>query len=211
MAIINEISKELANGNRKQVVSLCRLALSEGHSADEILRYGLLYGMESVAEQYKANQIFVPHVIMVANAMSAGTEILEPYLSSPDMVKAGKACFGTVRGDIHDIGKCLCMVMAKSRGIEVVDLGVNVPAEEFIETAVRENCSIIGCSALLTTTMTEMSRIVREAENAGIRDKVSIFIGGASVSQKFCDRIGADYFTKDAVECSSKMLEVLSR
>lgn len=211
MAIITEISKELIHGNRKQVVSLCRLALNEGIKADDILKNGLLAGMESVAEQYKANQIFVPHVIMVTSAMTAGTEILEPYLTSSQAAKVGKACFGTMRGDIHDIGKCLCMVMAKSRGIEVIDLGVDVPAEDFVETAVKENCSIIGCSALLTTTMTEMSKVIREAENAGIRDKVSIFIGGAPVSQKFCDRIGADYFTKDAVECSTKMLEVLRK
>ena len=210
MAIIDEISRALENGDRKQVVSFCRLALDEGIPAQTILEKGLLPGMDSVAEQYRTNQIFVPHVIMVANAMSAGVEVISPYLERYSEVSEGKVVLGTVQGDIHDIGKCLCSVMLKSRGIEVIDLGVNISPEEFIETTIKEDCRIIGMSALLTSTMTEMAKVVKEAEKAGIRNKVSIFIGGAPVTQKYCEKIGADYFTADAIECSSKMYEVLT-
>lgn len=208
MELLDNISEALEEGNRKQVLSLIKKALDEGIPADDILNNGLLKGMDRIAELYKINQIFVPHVIMVTSAMNAGTNLLRPYLSPEFTEFKGRAVFGTVRGDIHDIGKSLCSIMAKNRGIEIIDLGTDVVAEDFIEAAIKYDCDIIGMSALLTTSMKEMEKVIKAAEAAGIRDKVSIMIGGAPVSQKFADRIGADFFTKDFIDCADTAVEI---
>ena len=208
MEWLESISDALEEGDRKQVVSLVKKALDEGIPADDILNNGLLKGMERIVELYRINQIFVPHVIMVTSAMNAGTALLKPYLS-PELTKVkGRAVFGTVRGDIHDIGKSLCIIMVRNRGIEVIDLGTDVKAEDFVEAAVKYDCDIIGMSALLTTSMKEMGNVVKAAEAAGIRDKVKIMIGGAPLSQKFADRIGADFYTKDFVDCADTAIEI---
>lgn len=208
MILFDEISEALEEGDRKLVVSLVKEALDEGVPADDILNHGLLKGMDEIVELYRINQIFVPHVIMVTSAMNAGTALLEPYLS-PEMTEVrGRAVFGTVRGDIHDIGKSLCVIMAKNRGIDIIDLGTDVRAEEFIDAAIKNDCDIIGLSALLTTSMKEMEKVVKAAETAGIRDRIKIMIGGAPVSQKFADRIGADYYTKDFIDCADTAVEI---
>lgn len=209
MAILDDISEQLQKGKKKKVVELCQQALDEGMTAGEILNNGLLAGMDIVGAKFKANEIFVPQVLVAARAMNAGAELLKPHLQAGEATNAGKVCMGTVKGDLHDIGKNLVIMMFEGKGFEVIDLGVDVAPETFIQTAIDENCDIIACSALLTTTMPIMADVVKGAEEAGIRDKVKIMIGGAPVTQDFCDQIGADAFTQDATSAAEKALELV--
>lgn len=209
MAILDDISEQLQKGKKKKVVEFCQQALDEGIPAGEILNNGLLAGMDIVGAKFKANEIFVPQVLVAARAMNAGAELLKPHLQAGEAINAGKICIGTVKGDLHDIGKNLVIMMFEGKGFEVIDLGVDVAPETFIQTAIDENCDIIACSALLTTTMPIMADVVKGAEEAGIRDKVKIMIGGAPVTQDFCDQIGADAFTQDATSAAEKALELV--
>ena len=198
MSIINEISEKLQAGKAKEIKVLVPQALEEGHSAKEILEDGLLAGMSVIGEKFKNNEVYVPEVLVAARAMKIGTNLLKPYLVSDDVQPSGKVVIGTVAGDMHDIGKNLVAMMLEGKGLEVIDLGVDVSVEDFVNTAKNENCSIICLSALLTTTMPVMKDVIKACEEAGIRDKVKIMIGGAPVTQSFCDEIGADCFTPDA-------------
>ena len=209
MAILDDISEQLQKGKKKKVVELCQQALDEGMGAGEILNNGLLAGMDIVGAKFKANEIFVPQVLVAARAMNAGADLLKPHLQAGEATNAGKICMGTVKGDLHDIGKNLVIMMFEGKGFEVIDLGVDVAPETFIQTAIDEDCQIIACSALLTTTMPIMADVVKAAEEAGIRDKVKIMIGGAPVTQDFCDQIGADAFTQDATSAAEKALELV--
>lgn len=202
MSIVNDINENLQKGKAKIVAQLVQEALDTGVSPDEILNEGLLNGMSAVGERFKNNEIFVPEVLVAARAMNKGTEILKPHLAAAGVKATGKVCIGTVRGDLHDIGKNLVKMMLEGKGLEVVDLGVDVAAEKFVEAAINENCQVICLSALLTTTMPVMAEVVKAAEAAGIRDKVKIMIGGAPVSQEYCDSIGADCYTVDAASAA---------
>ncbi len=202
MSILNEISQNLQIGKAKIVKELVQKALDEGHKPQEILNDGLLPGMAVIGEKFKNDEIYVPDVMIAARAMNMGTELLKPLLALSGAKAAGKVIIGTVAGDLHDIGKNLVKMMMEGRGLEVVDLGVDVSAGRFVETAINENARIIACSTLLTTTMTEMENVVKAAENAGIRDKISIMIGGAPVTQSFCETISADYYTADAASAA---------
>ena len=165
--------------------------------------------MSVIGVKFKNNEVFVPEVLIAARAMKTGTEILKPYLVSADVQPAGKVVLGTVRGDFHDIGKNLVRIMMEGSGIEVVDLGVDVSPEQFVETALAQDCGVIACSSLLTTTMQEMRDVVRLAEEKGIRDRVKIFVGGAPISQSFCDEIGADYYAEDAGAAAREAVAIL--
>ena len=198
MSIINEISEKLQAGKAKEIKVLVPQALEEGHSAKEILEDGLLAGMSVIGEKFKNNEVYVPEVLVAARAMKIGTNLLKPYLISDDVQPSGKVVIGTVAGDMHDIGKNLVAMMLEGKGLEVIDLGVDVAVEDFVNTAKNEGCNIICLSALLTTTMPVMKDVIKACEDAGIRDKVKIMIGGAPVTQSFCDEIGADCFTPDA-------------
>ena len=198
MEILNQISALLQRGKAKDVKALVAQAIEEGIPAATILNDGLLAGMNVVGQRFKNNEIFVPEVLIAARAMNMGATLLKPLLASEGVKAAGKVCIGTVKGDLHDIGKNLVKMMLEGRGFEVIDLGVDVAPETFIQTAVEKNCDIIGCSALLTTTMCAMEDVVRLATEAGIRDRVKIMVGGAPVDQRFCDKIGADAYTRDA-------------
>lgn len=202
MSTLNEISQNLQIGKAKIVKELVQKALDEGHKPQEILNDGLLPGMAVIGEKFKNDEIYVPDVMIAARAMNMGTELLKPLLALSGAKAAGKVIIGTVAGDLHDIGKNLVKMMMEGRGLEVVDLGVDVSAGRFVETAINENARIIACSTLLTTTMTEMENVVKAAENAGIRDKISIMIGGAPVTQSFCETISADYYTADAASAA---------
>ena len=202
MEIIRQISENLQKGKSKIVKELVSKALEEGIPAEVILNDGLIDGMGVVGEKFKNNEVFVPEVLVAARAMNAGAEILKPHLSSGDSVTRGRVCIGTVQGDLHDIGKNLVRMMMEGKGLEVVDLGVDVPAETFVKTAIEEECQVICCSALLTTTMQVMGDVVKAAEAAGIRDRVKIMIGGAPVSEEFCQKIGADKYTPDAASAA---------
>jgi len=209
MSILNEISENLQKGKAKIVRELVAQALDEGVKPEDVLREGLLEGMGIIGEKFKNNEVYVPEVLVAARAMNAGTEILKPYLVKAGVKALGKVCIGTVQGDLHDIGKNLVKMMFEGKGFEVVDLGTDVAPEKFIEAAVEENCQIICCSALLTTTMNVMADVVKAAEAAGIRDKVKIMIGGAPVSQEFCDKIGADCYTVDAASAADAAAELV--
>lgn len=202
MTQMTEISEFLQKGKAKDVVTLVQQAISEGVSAETILKEGLLAGMEVVGKRFRENEIFVPEVLVAARAMSKGTEILRPLLAKDGATASGKVCIGTVKGDLHDIGKNLVKMMLEGKGLEVIDLGTDVPAEKFIQTAIEQNCQVICCSALLTTTMPEMEQVVKAAIEAGIRDKVKIMVGGAPITQEFADSIGADAYTDDAASAA---------
>ncbi len=202
MSILNEMSEALQKGRAKLVKDLVEKALAEGCDPENILDEGLLAGMNIIGEKFKNNEVYVPEVLVAARAMNMGTQILKPYLVANGVTARGRACIGTVQGDLHDIGKNLVRMMLESKGIEVIDLGVDVPAEKFVETAKNENCQIICCSALLTTTMAVMKDVVAAAEAAGIRNQVKIMIGGAPVNEAYRAEIGADCYTSDAASAA---------
>ncbi len=202
MSILTEMSEALQKGKAKVVKELVEKALAEGTSAQQILDEGLLSGMDIIGEKFKNNEVYVPEVLIAARAMNAGTEILKPHLAESGQKAIGKAVIGTVKGDLHDIGKNLVKMMIEGKGIEVIDLGVDVSAEQFLETAKNEGCQLVCCSALLTTTMGEMKRVVELATKEGIRDQLCIMVGGAPVTESFCQSIGADVFTTDAASAA---------
>lgn len=209
MAVLEELAAALEGGRKKQVTSLISQALEEGFSAQEILNGGLLKGMSAVGEQFKNGEVFVPEVLIAARAMNAGTALLKPYLTQEGVEPIGKACIGTVQGDLHDIGKNLVRMMLEGKGIQVVDLGVDVAPERFVECAVAESCGLICCSSLLSITMPVMERVVEDAKRAGIRERVKIMVGGAPVTQEFCDSIGADAYTPDAATAAEVAASLL--
>lgn len=204
MSIYLEISENLQKGKNKIVKELVEKAVSDGLPASEILREGLLSGMDIVGEKFKNNQVYVPEVLVAARAMKTGIEILKPLLTADGVTATGKVCLGTVQGDLHDIGKNLVKMMMEGKGLEVIDLGTDVSPEAFVNSAIEHNCQIICCSALLTTTMEVMAEVVKCAEKAGIRDKVKIMIGGAPVTEQYCKQIGADIYTSDAASAADE-------
>lgn len=197
MSILNEIFENLQKGKAKIVTAKVQEALDAGFGAAQIMQT-LLDAMSDVGDKFKRDEVFVPDVMIAARAMNRGLAVLKPHLMDSGVSSLGRACIGTVKGDLHDIGKNLVKMMLEGKGFEVIDLGVDVAPETFIRTAVEQECSVICCSALLTTTMGCMADVVRLADEAGIRDKVKIMVGGAPVDQRFCDKIGADAYTRDA-------------
>ena len=202
MSILTEISEQLQKGKAKVVKELVQQAIDEGIPVKDILEQGLLSGMGIVGEKFKNNEVFVPEVLVAARAMNMGASLLKPLLVDAGVKSTGKVCIGTVKGDLHDIGKNLVKMMMEGKGLEVIDLGTDVEPEKYVQAAIDENCQIICCSALLTTTMGVMKDVVNAASNAGIRDKVKIMIGGAPVTDTFCKQIGADCFTADAASAA---------
>ena len=196
--LLNDISLQLQAGTAKAVKSLVQQAIAEGFSAQDILEQGLLHGMGVIGDKFKNNEVFVPEVLVAARAMNQGAAVLKPLLVAEGVKNIGKACIGTIQGDLHDIGKDLVKMMLEGRGLAVIDLGTDVAPETFVKTAVEQDCQIICVSALLTTTMTTMEEVVKKAQEAGIRDKVKIMVGGAPVTEAFAQRIGADAYTPDA-------------
>ena len=208
MSILTEISTFLQQGRANNVKELVSKALEEGLSAQQILDEALLAGMNVIGKKFKNNEVYVPEVLIAARAMNKGMEILKPALISENSQSKGKAILGTVKGDLHDIGKNLVKIMFEGKGIEVIDLGVDVPAEKFIDAAIAENADLIACSALLTTTMMVMKDVVQAAEDKGVKGKIKLMIGGAPVTQSFCDTIGADYYTPDAASAGDVALSI---
>lgn len=210
MAELEQISEMMQKGKAKEVKELCQEALGQGIAAQTILDDALLAAMSIVGEKFKNNQVFVPEVLIAARAMNSGLEILKPELEAGGAEAKGKVVIGTVKGDLHDIGKNLVKIMIEGKGLEVIDLGTDVAPEKYIETAKAEGAQIIALSALLTTTMTQMENVVKAATDAGIRDDVTIMVGGAPVTQSFCESIGADIYTPDAATAAEKAMEVVA-
>jgi len=209
MSIFEEMSSFLQQGRAPKVKELVEKAIADGENAKQILEEGMLSGMSIIGEKFKNNEVYVPEVLIAARAMNAGMAVLKPHLAAADASAKGKAILGTVKGDLHDIGKNLVKIMFEGKGIEVIDLGTDVTAEKFIQTAIDEDATIIACSALLTTTMGIMKTVVEKAVEMGVRDKVKIMVGGAPVTENFKDSIGADYYTADAASASDVALSLL--
>lgn len=208
MSILTDISENLQKGKAKVVKELVQQAIDEGIPVQQILNDGLLAGMDVVGEKFKNNEVFVPEVLVAVRAMNMGAQLLKPLMQEAGVEAKGKVCIGTVRGDLHDIGKNLVKMMMEGKGLEVIDLGTDVSPETYVQTAIDQNCQIICCSALLTTTMNTMEEVVKKVEEAGIHDKVKIMVGGAPVTQTFCDQIGADCYTPDAASAADAAVAI---
>ncbi len=198
MSLLNEISDAVIAGNVETTVTKVKQALAENVSASEILNDGLMVGINEIGTQFGAGKIFVPTVLMAAKAMNDGVDVIKHLLESEGPTTVGKAIVGTVKGDLHDIGKKLVVLMMRSANIDVIDMGANVTAEQFIAGIKEHQPQIVGLSALLTTTMNEQGNVIKALEAAGVRDQVKVLIGGAPVTQGWADKIGADGFAADA-------------
>ncbi len=209
-AILTQISENLQIGKAKVVAELVRQAIEAGIKPQTILDDGLLHGMNVIGGKFKANEVFVPEVLVAARAMNKGTEVLKPLLVAAGVEAKGVAVIGTVKGDLHDIGKNLVKLMLEGKGIEAVDLGVDVSPEKFVESAREHGAQLICCSALLTTTMGEMKNVVEMVKTSDLKDKVTVMIGGAPVTQAFCDQIGADCYTADAASAAEAALSFIA-
>ena len=208
--VLENLAAALCKGQKKKVLAFCQEALDAGFSAQTILSDGLVHGMTKLGDDFTAGRAFVPEMLMAARCMNAATEQLKPLLVGEANAPAGRVCLGTVQGDMHDIGKNLVKIMMEGSGLEVIDLGVDVSPETFIATAKEQNCGVIACSSLLTTCMMEMKKVVALAESEGIRDQVKILVGGAPITQAFCDEIGADAYTPDAAQAARVAVAMLN-
>jgi len=204
--ILGEISENLQNGKHVVVVELVKRAMDEGIPPQEILDGGLLAGMAVIGDKFKKNEVFVPEVLIAARAMNKGAEILKPLMAEAGVSAKGRAVIGTVKGDLHDRGKNLVKMMMEGRGIEMIDLGVDVPSNRFVEAAKENNASIVCCSALLTTTMGEMKNVVDAVKASELSGRVKVMVGGAPVTQSYCDQIGADSYAPDAATAAEVAL-----
>jgi 5-methyltetrahydrofolate--homocysteine methyltransferase len=207
MEVLQEISESLQRGEDQNVAGLTQKAVDSGLTAGQILNQGLLAGMDVIGRKFGAHEIFLPEVLLAARAMNAGVEVLKPLLIAEDVPSLGKVVVGTVKGDLHDIGKNLVGIMLKGAGFEVIDLGADVTPERFVDTAEKQGASVVGLSALLTTTMSGMRKVVELVNDRGLKGRVKVVVGGAPLSQKFADEIGADAYGYDA----SNAVEVVKR
>ncbi len=208
-ALMNQLAEALYNGEAEKVAELTRKALEQGFSPEEILNKGLIAGMDRVGKDFRDGVLFVPEVLIAAYAMKAGMQVLRPLLAESAISGLGTFVIGTVKGDLHDIGKNLVAMMMEGAGFKVVDLGVDTPPEKFIEAIKNHNPQILGMSALLTTTMVEMKRVIEALREAGLREKVKVMVGGAPVTQEYADEIGADGYAPNASLAVEKAKELL--
>jgi len=196
--ILGKIASNLYNGEREEVARLVQEALDQGMLAGEVLSGGLIAGMDEVGRDFKAGDLFVPEVLIAARAMHAGMDVLRPLLAEGDVPSAGKYVIGTVEGDLHDIGKNLVRMMLEGAGFETVDLGTDVKPNVFVDAVREHQPTVVGMSALLTTTMVNMKSTIEALTEAGLRDAVKIMVGGAPVTAAFAEEIGADAYAPDA-------------
>jgi len=204
MVDLNKVSEALQRGDAEKVAELVKKALEEKLTPKEILENGLIKGMDIIGAKFKKNEVYVPEVLIAARAMHAGMSILRPKLIETGVKSMGTIAIGTVKGDLHDIGKNLVKMMLEGAGFEVIDLGVDVTTDKFVEAVKEHKPNIIGMSALLTTTMVNMAEVIKALEVAGLRDKVKIMIGGAPITQNYADQIGADAYSPDAASAVDK-------
>lgn len=209
--IMHDMAYNLIVGNHQEVDRLTKMALDQGFSANTVMDDGLISGMAIVGIKFRDNIIFVPEVLVAARAMKFGMAHIEPILSASGIEPIGTVIMGTVKGDLHDIGKNLCIMMLRGAGFTVHDLGVDTKPDEFIDAVTEHNASLLGMSALLTTTMPNMGKTIEAIEEIGLRDEIRIMLGGAPLTQEFADDMGADGYGKDAMACvdlAKKLLEI---
>ncbi|MBA7540257.1 Methionine synthase [subsurface metagenome] len=204
MVDLNVISEALQRGDAEKVEELVKKALEENLTPKKILEDGLIEGMDIIGTKFKKNEVYVPEVLIAARAMHAGMDILKPKLVETGVKNIGKVAIGTVKGDLHDIGKNLVKMMLEGAGFEVIDLGTDISTDKFVEAVKEHKPNIIGMSALLTTTMVNIPEVIKALEAAGLRDKVKIMIGGAPITQNYADQIGADGYSPDAASAVDK-------
>ena len=206
---LKELALAVEKGNAPSAKELTDALLKEGMSAQDVLNKGLLPGMDVVGIKFKNNEIYIPEVLIAARAMSTAMDVLRPILTETGVKPVGKIILGTVKGDLHDIGKNLVKMMSQGAGIEVIDLGTDCSPEKFLE-AYREHqdVKIIGMSALLTTTMTNMKSVIDKFESEGMRDEIKIMIGGAPVTEQFANEIGADGYAPDAASAAQNFKQI---
>jgi len=211
MELLNQIATSLQEGDDARAAELTRQAVAEKIPARQILDQGLVAGMNVVGRLFRDHEIFLPDVLLAARAMYAGLDVLKPLLVSENVPTAGKIVIGTIQGDLHDIGKNLVGIMLRGAGFDVIDLGNDVAPEKFVETATRENAQVIGMSALLTTTMTGMQRVIELLKTKGQRGRIKTIIGGAPVTAEYAREIGADAFGFDAASAVERVRELASQ
>ena len=209
METLSSIARELESGHDQEVRALTQTALDQSVPATQILEEGLIAGMQVVGERFRAHEIFLPQVLLSARAMSAGVELLEPHLGRTDVRSRGKIVIGTVKGDLHDIGKNLVGIMLAGAGFEVVDLGKDVSPEKFVETARESEADVIGMSALLTTTMPAMKQVISLLKESGLDSSVRTIVGGAPVTEDYAREIGADSYGFDAANAVERVRELV--
>ena len=209
MAGIEEVYALVEKGKAKVIAGAVQEALDAGCNPEDILNQGMIKAMDAVGEKFKNGEIFVPELLVAARAMKKGVEVLKPHLATGAAGAAGKVIIGTVAGDLHDIGKNLVSMMLESAGFEVIDLGVDVPKEKFVEAyEANPDTKIICCSALLTTTMPALKDAVALLNESSFRSQIKVMVGGAPITQEFADEIGADAYTEDAASCAKKAKEL---
>lgn len=208
MNLLTELSESLIAGDDERSAELTQAAIAEGLSPKSILDDGLLFGMATVGDRFKAHDIFLPDVLLAARAMQAGMEHLKPLLIRDGIPSVGTVVFGTVQGDLHDIGKNLVGIMLRGAGFDVIDLGNDVSPEAFVDTATEKNASVIGMSALLTTTMTVMQKVVDLVKERELQGRIKVIVGGAPVTAAFAEEIGADAYGFDAACAVDRVKEL---
>lgn len=211
MKILKEIAVNVENGDSAAVKDLTNTALSQKIVAEEILNDGLVKGMDVIGIKFKNNEVFIPEVLIATRAMKAGMDIIRPFLTNERVKPKAKIVMGTVKGDLHDIGKKIVGMILEREGYEIVDIGIDVPKEKFIKAIKKENPYIIGMSALLTTTMAYMREVIEEIEKAKLKQNVKIIIGGAPITQSFADEIKADGYAPDGVSAAELVKDLLKK
>ena len=211
MADFRAIADAVKAGRAKVVKTLVNEALAEGANPEALLNEGLVVGMNELGIMFKNNEVYVPEVLIAARAMKAGTEILKPLLAAANVQSLGKVAIGTVKGDLHDIGKNLVGMMLEGAGFTVIDLGVDVSPEQYVDAVANQGAQIVGMSALLTTTMPSIKDGIEALKVAGLRDKVRVMIGGAPVTQSFADEVGADGYSSDAASAADLAKELIKQ
>jgi corrinoid protein of di/trimethylamine methyltransferase len=204
-----EIKDAILKGKFNEIAQLVQKTIDAGESPDNIVSMGLIAGMNEVGVLFKNDEMYIPEVLVSARAMHTGMEVLKPLLEDTDMSTAGKVVLGTVKGDLHDIGKNLVGMMFRGAGYDVLDIGIDQPVENFIEAVRKTQAQVMGMSALLTTTMTEMSLVIEALKEAGLREKVKVLVGGAPVNADFASSIGADGYAPDAGSALDKVKDLV--
>jgi 5-methyltetrahydrofolate--homocysteine methyltransferase len=209
VALLNELRASIVDGNPEAAGEITRKALQAGEKAENILREALISGIHEVGEKFGRDEIYLPELLVAGLAMKEAVAVLKPLLADRGVKTMGRALIATVRGDLHDIGKNLVAMMLEGAGFEVVDLGIDIPAENIVKAAREYQAQLICLSSLLTTTMPAMKEIIQEMKKAGLREKVKIMVGGAPVTQRFADEIGSDGYAPDAPSAVKKAKEIL--